>query len=136
MTAVGAGTQCSVIGAGGEVDGFRPTARLIMAGGAPIVAGIMSMVGEAATVPRMTGARSGIPTEAGEALLVVGVIHNHSSTGLARCDLGRGLVFQVCSRDQEKTPETLRRIALAVSGVPCVCLRVSGIRFAPVALQC
>ena len=60
-----------------------------MAGGLPMVAGIMPMVGEAATVPRMTGARSGIPTEAGEAPPVVGVIHNQSQTGLTLSDLLR-----------------------------------------------
>jgi hypothetical protein len=34
------------------------------------------VVGEAATVPTMTGALSGIPTEAGEAPRVAGVIHS------------------------------------------------------------
>ena len=42
----------------------------------------MPTVGQAATVPRMTGARFGIPTEAGEAPPVVGVIHSQSQTGL------------------------------------------------------
>ena len=89
MAAVGAGTQCSVIGAGGGVDGFHPTARLIMAGGLPMVARIMPTVGQAATVPRMTGARFGIPTEAGEAPRVAGVIHSQSQTGLTPSDLLR-----------------------------------------------
>ena len=53
-----------------------------MAGGVPMVAGIMPIVGEGTTVPRMTGARSGIPTEAGEAPRGAGVIHSQSQTGL------------------------------------------------------
>jgi hypothetical protein len=66
---------------------------------------------------------------------VVGVIHNQSSTGLARCDLGTGLVFQVGSRDRKKIPETLRRIALAVSRMLRVRLRVSTICLVRVVLQ-
>jgi len=130
VAAVGGGTQCSVIGAGGGVDGFHPTARLIMADGLPMVARIMPTVGQAATVPRMTGARFGIPTEAGEAPPVVGVIHNQSPPGLSRCYLGQGLFFDVGSRDQEKIPEIRRWIVLAASGVLCMRLRVSAICFA------
>ena len=128
MAAVGAGTQCSVIGAGGGVDGFHPTARLIMAGGLPMVARIMPAVGQAATVPRVTGARFGIPTEAGEAPPVVGVIHNQSPPGLSRCYLGQGLFFDVGSRDQEKIPETRR-------GVLCMRLRLASICFERGALR-
>ena len=47
------------------------------------------MVGEAATVPRMTGARSGIP-KAGEVPRMAGVIHSHSQRGLIPSDLLRG----------------------------------------------
>ena len=60
-----------------------------MAGGVPMVAGIMPMVGEAATVPRMTGSRSGTPTEAGEARRMAGVIHSQRQTGLTPSDLLR-----------------------------------------------
>jgi hypothetical protein len=98
-------------------------------------AGIMPMVGQAGTVPRMTGARFGIPTEAGEAPPVAGVIHNQSPTGLARCYLGQGLFFDVSSRDQEKIPEARRRIALAVSGVLYMRLRLAAICFARGALR-
>jgi hypothetical protein len=66
---------------------------------------------------------------------VVGVIHNQFPTDLARCYLGSGLFFHVGNRDQEKIPETLRRITLAVSGVLPVRLRVSAICFARVALR-
>jgi len=66
---------------------------------------------------------------------VAGVTHNQSSTGLACFDLGTGLVFQVGSRDREKIPETLLQIALAVSGVLCVRLRVSTISWTRLALQ-
>ena len=118
-----------------KVDGFHPTACLIMAGGVPMVAGIMPMVGQAATVPRMTGVRFGIPAEAGEAPPVAGVIHNQSPTGLARCYLGQGLSFDVSSRDQEKIPEARRRIALAVCGVLCMRLRLAAICFARGALR-
>jgi hypothetical protein len=45
-----------------------------------MVAGIMPMAGEGA-VPTMTRARSGIPTEAGEAPRGAGVIHSQSQTG-------------------------------------------------------
>jgi hypothetical protein len=95
-----------------------------------MVARIMPTVGQAATVPRMTGARFGIPTEAGEAPPVVGVIHNQSPPGLSRCYLGQGLFFDVGSRDQEKIPEIRRWIVLAASGVLCMRLRVSAICFA------
>ena len=95
-----------------------------------MVARIMPTVGQAATVPRMTGARFGIPTEAGEAPPVVGVIHNQSPPGLSRCYLGQGRFFDVGSRDQEKIPETRRWIVLAASGVLCMRLRVSAICFA------
>ena len=105
-----------------------------MAGGVLLVARIMHMVGEAATVPTMTGARSGIPTEAGEAPPVVGVIHNQSQTGLAPSYLGRGLFFGVGSQDQEKIPNPIPRIALSVSGVLWVGLPVTIISFAGVAL--
>ena len=63
------------------------------------------MVGEGATVPTMTGARSGIPTEAGEAPRGAGVIHSQSQTGL--------------------TTSYLLRAPLQVSALP----------FAPVALR-
>ena len=100
-----------------------------------MVAGIMPMVGQAATVPTMTGALFGIPTEAGGVPPVAGVIHNQSPTGLARCYLGQGLFFEVGSRDGEKILETRRRIALAVSGVLCMRSRLAAIYFARVALR-
>ena len=77
----------------------------------------------------MTGARFGIPTEAGEAPPVAGLIHSQSQATLTPSYLGQGLFFDAGSRDQEKIPETLRRIALAVSDVPRVRLRVSVICF-------
>jgi len=92
------------------------------------------MVGEAATVPTMTGARSGIPTEAGEAPPVAGVIHNQSQTGLAPSYLGRGLFFGVGSRAPQNIPEIIQCDGLAVSGVLWVGLRVTIICFAGVAL--
>ena len=88
----------------------------------------MPTVGQAATVPRMTGARFGIPTEAGEAPPVVGVIHNQSPPGLSRCYLGQGRFFDVGSRDQEKIPETRR-------GVLCMRLRLAAICFERGALR-
>ena len=105
-----------------------------MAGGVLLVARIMHMVGEAATVPTMTGARSGIPTEAGEAPPVAGVIHNQSQTGLAPSYLGRGLFFGVGSRAPRNIPEIIQCDGLAVSGVLWVGLRVTIICFASVAL--
>jgi hypothetical protein len=75
------------------------------------------------------------PYRAGEAPPVAGVIHNQSPTGLARCYLGQGLFFDVSSRDQEKIPEARRRIALAVSGVLCMRLRLAAICFARGALR-
>jgi len=95
----------------------------------------MPMVGQAATVPRMTGARFGIPTEAGEAPPVVGVIHNQSLPGLSRCYLGQGLFFDAGSRDQEKIPETRPWIVLAASGVLCMRLRLAAICFERGALR-
>jgi len=138
MAAVGAGTRHPVIGAGGEMDGFHAIARrrtVFMAGGFPMMAGETSMDGEGVTVPTTIGARSRIPTEAGEAPPVVGVIHNQSPPGLSRCYLGQGLFFDVSSREQEKIPETSRRIALAVSGVLCMRLRLAAFCFARVALR-
>ena len=67
--------------------------------------------------------------------LVIGVIHNQSSTGLAGCDPGTDLVFQVGSRDREKIPDTLLQIVLAVSCVLCVRLRVSTICWTRLALR-
>jgi hypothetical protein len=81
VAVVGVGTLCLVIGAGGEGDGFCRIARrtCIPGAGVPTMAGkTPTMVGEAATVPTMTGARSGIPTEVGEVPLVVGVIHSET----------------------------------------------------------
>jgi hypothetical protein len=66
---------------------------------------------------------------------VAGVIHNQSPTGLTHCYLGQGLFFDVSSREQEKIPETSRRIALAVSGVLCMRLRLAAFCFARVALR-
>ncbi len=85
---------------------------------------VLTVFGEAATVPTMTGALSGIPTEAGEAPPVAGVIHSQSQTGLTPSYLGRGLFFDVGSRAPENIPETIQRVALAVSGVLRVRLRV------------
>jgi hypothetical protein len=82
------------------------------------------MVGKAATVPTMTGAPSGIPIEVGEVPPVAGVIHSQSQRGLTPSYLGRGLFFDVGSRAPENIPETMQRVALAVSGVLRVRLRV------------
>ena len=93
------------------------------------------VVGEAATVHMMTGARSGIPTEAGEVPPVAGVIHSQSQTGLTPSYLGRGIFFDVGSRAPVDIPETIHGIALAISGVLRVRLQVSVICFARLALR-
>jgi hypothetical protein len=94
----------------------------------------MSMVGVAATIPTMTGTRSGIPTEAGEARPGAGVILSQSQTGLTFSDLARGLFFDVGGRAHQKISAAIRRIALAVSGMLRVRSRVSAICFTRVAL--
>jgi hypothetical protein len=65
---------------------------------------------------------------------VAGVIRSQSQTGLTPSSLGRDLLCDVGSRAPEDIPETIPRIALAVSGVLRVRLRVSVICFARVAL--
>ena len=137
MAAVGAGTRHPVIGAGGEMDGFHAIARrrtVFMAGGFPMMAGETSMDGEGVTVPTTIGARSRIPTEAGEAPPVAGVIHSQSQTGLTPSYLGRDLFFDAGSRAPEDIPEAIQRIALAISGVVRVRLQVLVISFTRVAL--
>jgi len=91
------------------------------------------VVGEAATVPTMTRARSGIPTEAGEVSAEAGVIHSESQMGLTPSCLGRDLFF-VGSRALENIPETIQPIALAVSGVLRARLRIFIIWLVPVAI--
>ena len=138
MAAVGAGTRHPVIGAGGEMDGFHAIARrrtVFMAGGFPMMAGETSMDGEGVTVPTTIGARSRIPTEAGEAPPVAGVIHSQSQTGLTPSYLGRDLFFDAGSRAPEDIPEAIQRIAFPVSGVLCARWWASDIRFAGIALQ-
>jgi hypothetical protein len=139
VAAVGAGTRYPVIGAGGEMDGLRPIAgrrTVIMAGGFPMMAGKASMVGEAVTVPTTIGARSHFPIGAGEVPPVAGAIPSRSQTGLTPSSLGRSLFFDDGSRAPKNTPETLQRIAVAVSGVLRVRSRVSVICFSHVALRC
>ena len=118
------------------MDGFHAIARrrtVFMAGGFPMMAGETSMDGEGVTVPTTIGARSRIPTEAGEAPPVAGVIHSQSQTGLTPSYLGRDLFF-VGSRALENIPETIQPIALAVSGVLRARLRIFIIWLVPVAI--
>ena len=72
-------------------------------------------IGEAATVSRMTGTRCGIPTEAGEAPRVAGVIHSQSQAGLTPSYLGRGLSLDVGSRASETAVSHLGHITRASS---------------------
>lgn len=137
VAAVGAGTRYPVIGAGGEEDGFRTIARrriVIMAGGFPMMAGKTPTVGEAVTAPATIGGRSHIPIAAGEVPPVAGVIHSQNQTGLTPSHPGRGLFFDLGSRAPQNIPEIIQRIAVAVSGVLRVGLRVTIIRFARVVL--
>jgi hypothetical protein len=118
VAAVGAGTQCLVILAVGEADGFCRSAHrtVIMAGGLPMVAGKTPMAGEAATVPPTTGARSGIPTGTGEASLMAGVIH--SKTGFKPSYLSRGFLFAARAMADDKPAPRCSCAKGAAVGVP------------------
>ena len=61
---------------------------------------------------------------------VAGLIRSQSQARLTPSYLGQGLFFDARSRDQEKIAETLRRLALAVSGVLRVRLPVWAVCFA------
>jgi hypothetical protein len=93
------------------------------------------IVGEVVTVPTTIGVRSHIPIGAGEVPPVAGAIRSQSQTALTPRRLGRGLFFDIGSRTPDNIPETIQRIAVAVSGVLRVRLRVSVICFARVALR-
>ena len=93
------------------------------------------MVGEAITDPTTIGVRSHIPIGAGEVPRVAGVIHSQSSADLAPSSLGRGLFPEGGHRDSENLPAIIQRIALAVSDLLRVRLRVSVVSVARVALR-
>jgi hypothetical protein len=84
VAAVEGGTQYPVIGAGGEADGFRRTAHraITMAGGVPIVAGIMPMVGEGRYGPEDDWGALWYPYRGWRGPREAGVIHSQSQTGL------------------------------------------------------
>jgi len=89
----------------------------------------------APTITMVTGTPSGILTEIGENPAAAGVIPSQSQTDLTPGYLARGRFSDVGSRAPKNIPETIQWIALAVSGVPRVRLRVLAISFARVALR-
>jgi hypothetical protein len=117
---------------GTGTGGRRRTA--IMAGEFPMMAGKTPLVGEAVTVPTTIGARSHIAIGADEVSPVAGVTRSQSQTDLTPGYHGRGLFFELGSRAPENIPETIQRVALAVSGMLRVGLRISVICFTRAAL--
>jgi len=88
VAAVGAGTPYPVIGARGEVDGFRRIARPTIPEG-----GLRTVAGGVRTLAMAAGARRGRPTGDGKVHTAAGAIR--SQLGRSPSYLGRGFLSAI-----------------------------------------